>query len=92
MLLGAQINVDTAITTSGGSDTWKADFNGGSTTSIASAGTSGTLNTKVNTLIVPEITNASTEVRLTAPGVETFSAGIIEVVVYYITLSPLSDA
>jgi len=92
MLIGASFNVDTAITTSGGDNTWSAAFSGGSTTSLVPTSTSGTQNTKDDTLVVPEIASASTEVTLTAGNAETFTAGAVEIVVYYYDLTSIANA
>lgn len=93
MLLGASFNVDEAVTTSSATDTWEAAFVDGSTTALVAASTSGALNTKADTLVVPEISATNpTEIQFTAPGAETFATGIIEVVVYYFELTSLDDA
>lgn len=89
MLLGAQFNVNTAVVDDGGDDTWSAAFVTGSTATLATAA-AAVLNTKVNTLLVPEIASGTTEVRFTANG-GSFTAGVIEVVVYYIDNTNLAD-
>lgn len=91
MVLGASFNVDTAVTTSGATNTWDADFITGSTTSLT-AGIAGALNTKADKLIVPEITTDVTQIQFSTAGVETFATGVIEIVVYYIELTSLADA
>ena len=92
MLLGCSLTVNTAVVTSSATNTWDCDFIGGSTTAIAAAATAGAQNTKIDTLIVPEIASAETNIEFDAPGVETFSSGAIEAVVYYISLTSLANA
>jgi hypothetical protein len=87
LILGAQFNVDGAVT---GPTDWDADFITGSTTNLADE-EAVALNTKVDTLIAPEVTTSVTEVRFSADGVA-FTGGTIEVVVRYIDLSSISDA
>lgn len=91
LLLGASFNVDTAVSDDGGDDTWAAAYTGGSTTTLAAAGTAAAQNTKVDTMIVPEVASAQTNVRFTAQG-GSFDGGVIEVVVYYEELTSLADA
>ena len=92
MLLGAQMNVDVAITTSAATDTWQAAFITGSTTVIAAPATAPAVNTKINIMFPAEITAAGiAEVQFTAPGVETFATGQVEVLVYYATLTPMAN-
>ena len=90
MILGCQLTVNTAVTDDAGDDTWKADFSGGSTTAIAALGTAAAQNIKVNTLIVPEIASAETNVTFTPQG-GSFSAGIIEVLCYYVDLTSMAN-
>ena len=92
LLLGASFCVNTAITTSAASNTWDADYIGGSTTNLVTAGASGALNTKSNRLIVPEVASAQTNIQFAAPGAETFTAGVIEIIVYYIDTTSLANA
>jgi len=92
MLLGASFNVDTAVVTSAATNTWDADYTGGSTTNLVAAGALGAQNTKANKLIVPEIASAQTNIEFDAPGAETFSSGAIEVVAYYIDQTSLANA
>ncbi len=89
-LLGASFNVNTAVTDDAGDDTWRADFSGGSTTALAALGTAPAVDTKVDTLIVDEITTATTEITFLPQG-GSFSAGVIEIVVYYETLTSLAN-
>lgn len=90
LLLGASFNVDLAVEDDGGNDTWSAAYITGSTTSLAS-GAAAAQNTKADTLIVPEVASGTTEIRFTPNG-GSFTAGIIEVVAYYIDLTSLADA
>ena len=92
MLIGASTNVNSAVTTDGMDDTWEAAFITGSTTEIATSGTLGAKNTKTNLLIVPEITTDVTNIRFTAGNSEDFDGGIIEVIVYFYSLTPIADA
>lgn len=89
VLLGVSFNVNTAVTDDGGDDTWSAAFTGGSSTSLAS-GAAAAQNTKVDTLVVPEVASAQTNVRFTPNG-GNFTAGVIEIVAYYYNLTSLDD-
>ncbi len=90
-LLAVALNVDTTVVNSG-DNTWAAAFITGSSTTVASAGTAAAQNTKVTLVLADdEVVSATTEIRFTPPS-GTFSAGAIEVVVWYETLSDLSDA
>ena len=89
MLLGVSFCVNTAVSDDGGDDTWSAAFIGGSTTALATAAAAAQ-NTKVNTLIVPEVASAQTNVQFTANG-GSFDGGVIELVAYYIDLTSLAD-
>jgi hypothetical protein len=90
LLLGASFNVNTAVVDDGGDDTWSAAFVTGSTTVLATAAAAA-LNTKVNKLIVSELATATTQIRFTPNG-GNFTAGVIEVVVYYEMLTSLANA
>ncbi len=89
MLLGVSFNVNTAVVDDAGDDTWSAAFSGGSTATLATAAAAA-VDTKVNTLIVPEIASGATEITFTPQG-GNFSAGIIEIVAYYKSLTSLGD-
>jgi len=92
LIIGASFNVDTTITTSAAGDTWDADFITGSTTNIVAAGAAGAQNTKADALFVPILTTGGAcEVEFDAPGAETFTAGVIEVVVYYYEINSIDD-
>ena len=90
ILLGASFNVDTAVVDSAGDDTWSAAYVTGSTTALAT-GAAATLNTKVNTTIVPEKASAQTNIRFT-PNAGNFSSGAVQVVAYYWALTGLANA
>lgn len=88
MVLGASFTVNTAVVDSAGNDSWTAQLDGGAATALG--GGAPAQNTKVNTLIVPVIINAETNVKFTPNG-GNFSAGVIEIVVYYIDLTSLAN-
>lgn len=77
------------VVTSSATNTWGAELTGGSTTTLLADTTPGALNTKREILIPDEIMSAVTEVRLVAPGAETFVSGSINIHVYYEYLNPL---
>lgn len=89
-LLGAQLRVDTAITSGDGGASWAAAYSGGSTTALAT-GQAFTKNTKVNTLHVDEIAASEVDITIT-PDSGTFSAGVIRAIVYYEVLDAMADA
>lgn len=89
MLMGVQMCVNTAVTDSAGDDTWSSAFITGSTTAISTA-SAAAKQTKVNKLIVPEITSNTTNIRFTPNG-GNFTAGVIEVVAYYWALTSMAD-
>jgi len=88
-IIGVSFNVNTAVTDDTGDDTWSAAFITGSTTTLAT-GAAAAQNTKVNTMVVPEVTSAVTQIRFT-PNAGSFSAGVIEIVAYYIDLTSLAN-
>ncbi len=89
-LLGASFNVNTAVTDDDGDNTWSAAFITGASESLASAAAAA-LDTKVNTLTAnDEVATATTEIQFTANG-SNFTAGVIEIVVYYMELTSLAD-
>lgn len=90
-LEAVQCNVDVAVTTSGANNTFDVAFSGGSTTSVET-GVAGTLNTKVDQMLVPEKTTGATEITLTAGNAENFSTGSVEILVYYYALTSMADA
>jgi len=90
VLLGASFCVNTAVTDDGGDDTWSAAYKTGSTTALAS-GAAATKNTKVDTLIVPEVASDATEIEFTPNG-GSFTAGVIEIVTYYYALTSLASS
>lgn len=77
------------VVTSGATNTWGAELTGGSTTTLLPDTTPGALNTKREVMIPDEIMSAVTEVRLVAPGAETFNTGQVNIHVYYEYLNPL---
>ena len=89
LLLGASFTVDTAVVDDAGDNTWSAAFVTGSTTALATAAAAAQ-NTKVNKLVVPELASATTQIRFTPNG-GSFTAGVIEVVAYYIDLTSLAN-
>jgi len=91
VILGAQLNVDLAVTTSGGDNTFDAAFSGGDTTAIAT-GISGALNTKTDALFVPILTTGVTNITVTAGNAENFATGTIQALVYYRELVSMGNA
>jgi len=91
VILGVSLNNDVAVTTDGGDDTYDAAFSGGDTTVIL-AGILGALNTKTDKLFVPILTTGVTEITVTAGNSENFSAGTIQVLVHYRTITSMKDA
>ena len=89
-LIAVALNVDVTVVNDG-DDTWAAAFSGGSTTTIAAAGRLAAQNTKVSLMLDDEITSGVTEVTFTPQGAN-FTAGSIEVVVWYEEITPLADA
>ncbi len=88
--LAVLLNVNTAVVNDG-DDTWGAAFVTGSTTTVASAGTAAAQNTKITLMLPDEITTGIAQIRFTPQGAD-FTAGVIEVVVYYEELTPMADA
>lgn len=88
-LLGVSFCVNTAVSDDDGDDTWSAAFITGSTATLGTA-EAAAQNTKVNTLIVPEISTDVCQIRFTANG-SNFTAGVIEIVAYYIDLTSLAN-
>jgi hypothetical protein len=85
---GCSFNVNTAVVDDGGDDTWSAAFITGSTTTLAT-NAAAAQDTKVDTMIVDEITSDVAQVQFT-PNAGNFTAGVIEVVCYYETLTSLA--
>ena len=88
-LLGVSFCVNTAVSDDDGNDTWSAAFITGSTATLGTA-EAAAQNTKVDTLIVPEISSGVCQIRFTANGTN-FDAGVIEIVAYYIDLTSLAN-
>lgn len=89
-LLAVLLNVNTTVVNDG-DDTWKADFVTGSTTEVAAAGTAAAQNTKITLMLPDEITTGIAQIRFTPQGAN-FTAGVIEVVVYYEELTAMANA
>lgn len=89
-LIAVGLNVDVAVTNDG-DDTWAAAFSGGSTTTIAAAGTGAAQNTKISLILNDEITSSATEITFT-PQSANFTAGSIEAVVWYEEITALANA
>jgi len=89
ILLGVSFCVNTAVTDDGGDDTWNAAYTGGSAT-VLGTNEAAAQNTKVDTLVAPEKASAQTNIRFTPNG-GNFSAGVIEVIAYYIDLTSLAN-
>lgn len=89
LLLGASFTVNTAVVDDAGDNTWSAAYVTGATTALAT-GSAAAQNTKVNKLVVPELATATTQIRFTPNG-GSFSAGVIEVIAYYIDLTSLAN-
>ena len=90
LVLGVGLNVDTAVVDDGGDDTWSSNLDDGADIGTISTGSAAAQNTKVDKLFVPILTDATTNVKFTANG-GNFSAGVIEVLVYYIDLTSLAN-
>ena len=88
-LLGVSFCVNTAVSDDDGNDTWSAAFVTGSTATLGTA-EAAAKQTKVNTMIVPEIASDVCQVRFTANG-SNFDGGVIEVIAYYLDLTSLAD-
>lgn len=89
LLYAVSFNVDTAVADDGGDDTWSAAFSGGSTTTLATD-EAAAQNIKVDTMIVPELASGTTEITFTPNG-GNFTAGVIEIIAYYIDLTSLAN-
>ena len=88
-LMGVQLRVDTALTAG---ETWSAAFTNGSTTPIITTGQAVAKNTKIYTMIVPEITTNVTNVRITRDsGNFTNGVGVIRAIVYYDYFLTIAD-
>lgn len=89
-LLAIGMNIDTeVVTTEIGVNTWGAVFDGGSSTVIVAA-ESEIVNTKVNFIVPDEIVSGTTQVQF-APTGGTFTAGVIEILVWYEELISLAN-
>ena len=94
MLVGAQLRVDTLITSGDGATSWTAAYGTGATATIAT-GQAFTKNTKVNAFFdanaATAITSDLTDVVIT-PNSNTFSAGVVRAIVYYIDVEAMANA
>ncbi len=93
-IIGCSMNVNTAVTDNGGgTQTWDATFITGAANSIATD-VSPNQNTKVNILFHDafEVTTATTQIQFSPNDFSDFTAGVIEIVVYYQELTSLADA
>lgn len=88
-LLSVSMNVNTEVANGDITNRWSASFITGSTTLIVS-GAAKDQNTKVPFIVPDEKTTAVTEIRFTAVS-GNFSAGVIEVVVWYEEVTSLAD-
>jgi len=95
-IVGSQIRVDTALTSSDGGTAFSAAFIDGSTIAVASAAAFAQ-NTKVNTLFNENastlITSAETDITVTCDSSKTFIAGgQVRAIIYYQQLTAMGDA
>ncbi len=94
LLVGAQLRVDTLITSDDGAVSWSAAYITGATQSIAAA-QAFAQNTKVNTWFDASgdspITTNVTKIQIT-PNAGTFSAGVVRAIVYYYQFAAMADA
>jgi hypothetical protein len=95
-IIGVQLRVDTALSSSDGGTTWSAAYIDGSTASVAS-GKEFAQNTKQDTFFdahaATDITSAETDITVTADGGKTFIAGgVVRAIVYYQTFTAMGDA
>lgn len=88
-LLGAQLRVDTALTAG---ETWGAAYSGGSTTTIAAAGTAVAKSTKVSKMHVDEVTTTTTNITVTRDAGSFTAGGVIRGIVYYDDFAVMADA
>jgi hypothetical protein len=83
--------VNTAVTTSAAGNTWDADMTNPAT-ALCAAGQAGAQNTKCNAQIVETLATGVSQVEFDAPGVETFTGGVIEVMCLVRTTTNMADA
>lgn len=92
-LIGAQLRVDTAITSATGAS-WSAAYKTGNAESIAT-GQAFTKNTKVNKFFFDvdgtDVTTGVTVITI-APNTGTFTGGVVRALVYYEAFETLADA
>ena len=94
-IIGVQLRVDVALTSSDGGTAWSAAYIDGSTQSVASA-TALAKNTKVNTPFAntdTDIASAETDITVTCDDSKTFVAGgQVRAIVYYQEFTAMGDA
>lgn len=90
LALGASFTVNTAVVDDAGDDTWTAAFVTGDASNLTPTAGAAAQNSKVNTILVPVKTTDVTQIRFTANG-GNFSAGVIEIVAYYMDLTGLAN-
>ena len=86
-IIGCQLRVDTALTSSDGGTTWTAAYIDGSTSQVGTA-LAFAKDTKKNTMydvnLASDIASAETDIRVTCDGAKTFAAGgVVRAIVYY---------
>ena len=93
-IIGAELRVDTLITSGDGATSWSAAYSGGNTTAITTA-QAFTKNVKVYTLFnenaASALTTNTTNIAIT-PNSNTFSGGVVRAIVYYRKLVTMADA
>lgn len=84
LLLFATVRVTTAVVTSGATNTFDVGI-AGATTRFGDdiAGAAGTTTTGIDIAGTPRFYAAGTALRFSAPGVETFSSGVVRVSLHY---------
>ena len=95
-ILGCQLRVDTALSSSNGGVSWAAAYIDGSTSAITT-GQAFTLNTKANTMYntngANDIASAETDIRVTCDTAKLFVAGgQVKAIVYYEDFTAMADA
>jgi hypothetical protein len=95
ILLGCQLRVETALTSSDGGSAWSAAYATGATQAVATAAAFD-LNTKVNTPFessgTTPITSNTTTITVTADSNKTFAAGgKVRAIVYYMAFTAMDS-
>jgi hypothetical protein len=95
-ILGAQIRVDTLVTSGDGGTSWAATYSGGATQAIGGAGQAFTQNTKVsaafNDTTESDVPGSEVDILIDCDGAHTFSGGVVRAVVYYETFAAMGNA